>query len=1248
LAKVVLLGAVCFWASDPVRSADPPAPADKAKSAETTKVELHRLKNDDLLKIATGIYEKGTQDYLAAARAIASTEILMEDAASRVDAAARAKVPGFLGPAPMRKKPTAEEEAQAALDAAKVKLEAAKRKLKLIQVQKDLLGRLSSALDAGQLAAVACLNALDDLKPYTIEIGLRVKDSSLAADKVPAQLTPESLDKKRADLAAGEVKRKQKAADAPKAQAKVAKQLEEANKDVLAAEADVAQAGKALSQEQKRLQMEKIYTRMMPDDMLADLARLVEEGDGLKGSYELALARFQTQAADVARLRKALTAQKRPESKIPQIARAEDIEAAAKSIQQLIDYYRARIKAIEGLQAALAVLAKQGGEFEADAAVSYEHLFKMNVVAGLLKKAGVPETKFPDGGQPQRVMEAAERQSKSAAEVQAITAKVKTERIDLDKQLAEAKQAGEAAAKQLANLKESQSITTAALRWEADLRGMKADQVIETFDKTRRELTSIQTRLAASETEYKKAAATVAETRAKLDGLKDPFLRQAEEQGQAEKAKITGELRKEAGLERVERDSPIPPPAVQKKDEAAKKPEPEKKTEPDKRAELTKMTETLAEFQQHLEAWVRVEDERTTKASELLASLSDLGKKATAYNSVLAEARQLALRLNAAASDLKRRVGKGEMASDKMPDGATEALRAELRTKLEADTATVLIALAQVEQEREKLRRPDADADALKVATKELLVLVGQRLDLLAEIKRLAGEYQREKKDRTPSEVKRLAQRAADRQTADGTIVDRLLEIDKSKAAISIEELVESYYQELIELDDKDENLKKQKDKIDQLIELTQKALAAVIRVMALLEKQRAWLQTAQDEEMVLARARLKPDHADELLKAYQTKTGRLLPKPVPVGDKEKADKVTELAGVVFERLVRLEAAKRWQGVLAARLTPSGLKAEAGVCQDELARVNSTAEANARRAATLTGAEPPEPGKAVGADLAKQPVVGGEIGKSRDELRGIRTEGVKSIAIRIAAIILAALLLPRVLLWVIRRAIGRGKGAEEAGLVLSTLRAFLKAVVWVTAFAIILRVLGFDVTAIVAGLGIGGLAIGLAAQPMLADMIAALVIFAEGKFKIGDVIRLGNDDPAKVIGLSWRSTQVRNADGLVVNIPNRKVTEQTVQNLTKAGHTYDNLNVTVTTQREVGKVLAMIRRALEECKFLTAEHGVSVKEFTHKGETKVAKYRFWWFVKDYEGRNKTRDEVFARITASLVDDELKGTEVTLA
>ena len=69
---------------------------------------------------------------------------------------------------------------------------------------------------------------------------------------------------------------------------------------------------------------------------------------------------------------------------------------------------------------------------------------------------------------------------------------------------------------------------------------------------------------------------------------------------------------------------------------------------------------------------------------------------------------------------------------------------------------------------------------------------------------------------------------------------------------------------------------------------------------------------------------------------------------------------------------------------------------------------------------------------------------------------------------------------------------------------------------------------------------------------------------------------------------------------------------------------------------------------MEACANLSPDHGVSVKKFTHKGSTKIVEYRFWWFLKDYEARNKTRDEVFARIAVGLANEDMTGIEVSLA
>src|SRR5262249_4254616 len=148
------------------RPADPPPPDDKAKPAETVKVELHRLKNDALLKQAAAIYAKASQDYLAAARALAAAEILLREATEKADGPPEAKPRRHRrasregrarGPEPTPGPPAPGDGAGGG---------GPRHKLRLVQARKALLDRVSAALDASQSAAVAFLNALDGLKPY--------------------------------------------------------------------------------------------------------------------------------------------------------------------------------------------------------------------------------------------------------------------------------------------------------------------------------------------------------------------------------------------------------------------------------------------------------------------------------------------------------------------------------------------------------------------------------------------------------------------------------------------------------------------------------------------------------------------------------------------------------------------------------------------------------------------------------------------------------------------------------------------------------------------------------------------------------------------------------------------------------------------------------------------------------------------------------------------------------------------------
>jgi len=112
------------------------------------------------------------------------------------------------------------------------------------------------------------------------------------------------------------------------------------------------------------------------------------------------------------------------------------------------------------------------------------------------------------------------------------------------------------------------------------------------------------------------------------------------------------------------------------------------------------------------------------------------------------------------------------------------------------------------------------------------------------------------------------------------------------------------------------------------------------------------------------------------------------------------------------------------------------------------------------------------------------------------------------------------------------------------------LKNSLKGLVLIFGLFKILIVMGADPKAIIAGASIGGLAVGLAAQDTVKNLIGTLMIFIDKPFKIGDWIIVENIE-GSVEEVGFRSSIIRAADTSVFKIPNSKLSEVAVNNLGK-------------------------------------------------------------------------------------------------
>jgi len=133
--------------------------------------------------------------------------------------------------------------------------------------------------------------------------------------------------------------------------------------------------------------------------------------------------------------------------------------------------------------------------------------------------------------------------------------------------------------------------------------------------------------------------------------------------------------------------------------------------------------------------------------------------------------------------------------------------------------------------------------------------------------------------------------------------------------------------------------------------------------------------------------------------------------------------------------------------------------------------------------------------------------------------------------------------------------IGRRVAEEDGSGPLASAMAIIRVLVSVALFSIagilILDNVGVNVTALVAGLGIGGIAIGLAAQGIFSDLFAALSILFDRPFKKGDTIRY-DQSTGTVERIGLKTTRLRAITGEMLSMSNTKLLEREIHNLAQA------------------------------------------------------------------------------------------------
>ncbi len=206
---------------------------------------------------------------------------------------------------------------------------------------------------------------------------------------------------------------------------------------------------------------------------------------------------------------------------------------------------------------------------------------------------------------------------------------------------------------------------------------------------------------------------------------------------------------------------------------------------------------------------------------------------------------------------------------------------------------------------------------------------------------------------------------------------------------------------------------------------------------------------------------------------------------------------------------------------------------------------------------------------------------------------------------------------------------------------LSLFQGFFKLAILLLAFALILTNWGVHITALIAGLGIAGLAVGLALQGTMANILGGLALIIDDTFNVGDTIHLDTGETGEIIHVGLRSTKILTDDAQLIVMPNSVLANAKITNFSlPTPHLRIVIDVNVAYGSNADKVRKILLGSLKGVTGVMSEPAPLV-HFKELGESAL-QFQLKFFIEDYRNRVDLRSEVVQRVYENL---ELAGVEI---
>ena len=136
--------------------------------------------------------------------------------------------------------------------------------------------------------------------------------------------------------------------------------------------------------------------------------------------------------------------------------------------------------------------------------------------------------------------------------------------------------------------------------------------------------------------------------------------------------------------------------------------------------------------------------------------------------------------------------------------------------------------------------------------------------------------------------------------------------------------------------------------------------------------------------------------------------------------------------------------------------------------------------------------------------------------------------------------------------------------------------------------------LGFEVSTVIAGLGIGGIAIALAAQAILGDLFSYFVIFFDRPFEIGDFVILPNEFMGTIEYIGIKTTRIRSLSGEQIVVANTDLTNSRIRNYKRMERRRVVFKLGViyqTTSKQLAEIATIVKTIIENQSDTTFDRG---------------------------------------------------------